>query len=68
MFYLMNHIDDCNRIEYGRYCNHRHWYIVVYIRKQYTQIVIVRRISPTIPVGIVAQCHQRCEQDDEHRQ
>ena len=64
----MNHIDDCDRIEYGRYRSHRHWYIVVYIHKQYTQIVIVRRISPTIPVRIVAKCDQRCEQDDEHRQ
>ncbi len=64
----MNHIDDCNRIEYGRYRNHRHWYIVVYIIKQYAQIVIARRISPNIPVGIVAHFDQRCEQDDAHRQ
>jgi len=68
MFYLINHIDDYNRIEYSRYRNHHHWYIVVYISNPDTQIVIVRRISPTIPVRIVAQCHQRCEQDDAHRQ
>jgi hypothetical protein len=68
LFYLMNHIHDYNRIEYGWYRSHRHWYTLVYIFKQYAQIVIARHKSITIPVGIVAKCDQRCEQDDEHRQ
>jgi hypothetical protein len=68
MFYLINHVANYDRIDYGRYRSRRHWYIVVYIRKQYAQIVIVCRISPTTPVRIVVNFDQRCEQDDAHRQ
>ncbi len=68
LFYLINRIYDYNRINYGRYRSHRHWYPLVYIFNPHTQIVIARRICPTIPVEIVAQCDQRCEQEYEHRQ